>query len=213
MRAMNRGLLLAAVCVLLAPLRALPAPPVGFEQVFRDLSGLMDKDELSGFDVARATLLATQYFGAGTQALASSRSHFQQSRTQGQAGLSGVFLVSVGAEGERSSIRRQVETDKTKRQWIWSYVANEERFFYAIEQGAQWQPMVALLPSSTKCRLLAESCMESRDLLARRAGLYWGYWVADAAYWKKVQSLSQGDADKATRQIAQRLAALRTAKR
>lgn len=210
---MNRGLFLAIALFALAPWTVFAATPPGFEQTFRDLSALLDKEELSGFDVARATLLSAEYFGAGTQALAVSRSHFSKSATQAQAGLSGVFLVSVGSEPERTAIRRQIETDKTKRQWIWNYVATEQRFFSAIQQGSSWQPMTAVLPSSTKCRLLAESCMDSRDLLSRRAGLYWGYWVADASYWKKVQTLAQTDTDKTTRVIATRLLASRSAKK
>ena len=206
---------MAMLLLLLSPgtavLRA--APPPGFEETFRSLASLLDQEELSGFDVARATLLSAEYFGAGTQALAVTRNHFARSTTQGQAGLSGVFLVSVGSETERAAIRRQVETDKTKRQWIWNYVATEQRFFSAIQQGASWQPMTAVLPSSTKCRMLADTCMDSRDLLTRRAGLYWGYWVADASYWKKVQTLAQTDADKTTRVIATRLLASRGARK
>ena len=210
---MNRVLLSLLLLLSIGLSRVSAEAPAGFDQTFRDLSGLLDKEELSGFDVARATLLSAEYFGAGTQALAVTRSHFARSTTQGQAGLSGVFLVSVGGENERTAIRRQVETDATKRKWIWNYVATEQRFFAARQQGSSWQPMASVIPSSAKCRLLAESCMDSRDLLTRRAGLYWGYFVADSSYWKKVQTLAQGDADKTSRVIATRLLASRTAKK
>lgn len=191
-----------------AMLQAGPAPvgaPAGFAERFDQLVAYLDQEALTPLETAEATLLATQVFGTGTQAMPYVRSRFMTAATPGAGGLAGVFLVCHGGEPERKLIRRQAETDIKKRKWIWNQVASEQRLFDAIEQGAQWRTATRLLPSATKCRQLALLCMESPDLLTRRAGLYWGYWVADDAHWNKVRTLAQNDPDKTTRQMAARL--------
>jgi hypothetical protein len=40
--------------------------------------------------------------------------------------------------------------------------------------------------------------------------MYWGFFVADAAYWKKVQTLTTADKDAPTRKFALRLLGSRT---
>lgn len=201
--------MLAALLVLrAATLAAAPAPagaPTGFADRFDQLVACLDQDTLSPLETAEATLLATQVFGTGTQAMPYVRSRFLTAATPGAGGLAGVFLVCHGGEPERLLIRRQAETDIKKRKWIWNYVANEQRLFDAIEQGAQWRTATRLLPSAAKCRQLALLCMDSPDLLTRRAGLYWGYWVADDTHWNRVRALAQNDPDRTTRQMAARL--------
>ena len=190
-----------------APPDSVPTPPPGFAERFDQLSGLLNSDDLSGLEMAQATLLSTAVFGAGTQAMPYVRSRFMAAKTQGDAGLAGVFLVNQGGEQERQLIRSQTETDARKRKWIWNYVASEDRFFGAIQQGAQWQAAASLLPASGRCRQLAELCLDSHDVLTRRAGLFWGYWVADASFWKKVRTVLQSEPDNATKRMAARLLA------
>ena len=201
---MSRPVLLLALAVaLLLPVRA--AEKSAFESDFASLAGYLNREDLGALDYANATLLATRVFAGGTQELPRARSHFLAAATQGEAALAGTYLVSLGGAAERQLIRTQTETSKTKRQWVWTFIATEQRFFDAIQQGAQWQSASALLPSTAKCRQLAELCMDSHDMLTRRAGLYWGYWVADAAYWKKVDTLVKAEKDPVTKGIARRL--------
>lgn len=202
--------LLAALLLALLPARA--ADTSAFDADFTTLAGYLNRDGLGPLEVANATLVATRVFSSGTQALPRARSRFLAAATQGEAGLAGTYLVSLGGAAERQLIRSQTETSKLKRQWVWGYIATEQRFFDSIEQGAQWQTATALLPSTVKCRQLAELCLESRDLLTRRAGLYWGYWVADAAYWKKVEALVGTEKDPTTKGIARRLLTARASR-
>lgn len=187
-----------------------PAAPPGFATQFSELAGYLGNQELNALEMAQATLLATRVFGAGTQAMPYVASRFAVAPTEGEAGLAGVYLVCHGGEAERVLIRKQVETEKRKRQWVWNHVATEERFFNSVAEGEQWRPVVSLLPSATKCALLARHCMDSTDHVARRAGMYWGFFVADAAYWQKVQSVSTSDKDALTKKIALRLLASRS---
>lgn len=210
-RISGAGCLLGLLLTVARPAAAAPAAPAGFAERFDSLAGFLNREELSGFETAQATLLATQVLSTGTQAMPYVQARFIAARSQGDAGLGGTFLVCHGGEKERQLIRRHTETDQTKRKLVWNYVATEERFFGAVEQGAQWQTATTLLPSAAKCRLLAMLCLESRDLLTRRAGMYWGYWVADAPYWRKVRDVSQGDPDPLTRKIAARLMSVRVA--
>ncbi len=199
------AMLLCAVVASRAATPATPSAPAGFEERFDILAEMLNRDELAPLEMAQATFLATQVFSTGTQAMPYVRSRFVGAKTQGEAGLAGVFLVNIGGVPERVLIRQQAESDPVKRKLIWNCVASEETFFGSIQQGAQWKAATTLLPSVAKCRALAELCMDSRDMLTRRAGLYWGYWVADAAFWKKVQALAQSEPDKPTQRIAQRL--------
>lgn len=196
---------LAALAVCAAPSGPLPAAPRGFVQEFDDLAAFLDRDDLSGLEMAQAAMIASRVFDAGTQAMPYVQARFVRAVTQGQAALAGVYLVGIGSTAERALIRRQVESNTTKRKWIWANVSTEERFFSALQEGTQWRAAIPLLPSTAKCRALAELCLDSRDLLTRRAGLFWGWWVADASYWKKVQTASQTDADAVTKKIALRL--------
>ena len=187
------------------------APPSEqFERRFDDLAALLNADELSPIETAQASLLASEIFAAGPPALPYCESRFLSARTQGESGLAGVFIVSVGGAAERVLIRHETESNAAKRKWIWSHISSEQIFLSSIQQGAQWQAAAALLPSAAKCRALAQLCMESRDLLTRRAGFYWGYWVADSAYWKKIADASRSEPDAASRRIAQRLLAMKS---
>ena len=209
MRVMFRTLfiLLVSVTLVLAMPRASHAQsaPPGFAAQFAELAGYMNSDELGGLEMAQATLLATRVFGAGTQAMPYVRGRFAATTTEGEAGLAGIYLVCHGGEGERQTIRKQSETDARKRQWIWNHVATEERFFNSISEGEQWRPAVSLIPSAAKCAALSRLSMESPDMVTRRAGMYWGFLVADAAYWQKIRVLSDGDKDALTKKIATRL--------
>lgn len=195
--------LFVAAFALLAPLQA--AETSEFDRDFGTLAGYLNREELNALDVANATLLATRVFAAGTQQLPRVRSRFLSATTQGEAALAGTYLVNHGGTAERQLIRSQTETSRLKRQWVWAYIATEQRFFDSIQQGSQWRSTTALLPATGRCRQLAESCMDSHDLLTRRAGLYWGYWVADAPYWKKVEALVKTEKDAVTKGIARRL--------
>ena len=44
--------------------------------------------------------------------------------------------------------------------------------------------------------------MESKDVLVRRAGLFWGFWVPNATYWQVVGRWTKNEPDPATRRMA-----------
>lgn len=201
--------ILLLVCAVAPGVRAQSAPP-GFAAQFSELAGHLGGQELDALEMAQATLLATRVFGAGTQAMPYVASRFAAATTEGEAGLAGIFMVCHGGEAERVAIRKQVETEKRKRQWVWNHVATEERFFNSVAEGEQWRAAVSLLPSAAKCALLARHCMDSADVVTRRAGLYWGFFVADAAYWQKVRAVAEGDKDALTKKLAVRLLSSRT---
>lgn len=182
-----------------------PALPPDFPETFETLAALIDQDELSGMDMARGSYLATRYFSVGRAGLPYLRSRFFGARTPGEASMSGLYMTIHGGKEYAEIIRRELESNRQKRVWLYGMVGTEDAFQSSLEEGAQWKPMLRVLPSTTGSRQLALSCLQSRDPLVRRAGLYWGYWLADAPYWKAVRRCSLEDSDAATQSMARHL--------
>jgi hypothetical protein len=119
--------------------------------------------------------------------------------------MSGLFLAIHGRQEHRDGIQRELESNRTKRAWLYELVGTRENFDMAMESGEMWKPLMRVLPSTTGCRLLALSCMKSRDALVRRTGLYWGYWFATPDYWAAARRMAAGDADPLAKWMAERL--------
>lgn len=203
---MKRCLLLAVW--LLARAAAAQAPsavPADFPATFSDLAALVDAEELDPLDMARGSLSASRYFAVGAPGVGRNAAWYRQARTFGQASVAGLYVTVWGQAADLEALRRELETNRSKRVWLHQMLGNEGQFFSSVESGRDWAHMLSLLPSVGGTRRLSVLCMESRDALVRRAGMFWGYFVADPAYWAKVKGLWQGDADPLNRRIATRL--------
>jgi hypothetical protein len=201
---------LTLVGVFLAARLASGAVPSTFPGLFSDLSAFADQEELSLLETAEATYKAARFFAVGADGLSQASSWFRSAATKGQASVAGLYLSVHGRAEHLLDIRRELETNEKKRAWVWEIVGSEEAFFEHLESGKAWASLLHVLPSLGGCRQLSHLLMASPDRLARRAGLYWGYWTADASYGKRVSELAAGDQDPVTRRIAARLVQMRS---
>ncbi len=181
-------------------------PPADFFDTFNRLSILVDQEELSPMDFARGSMLASQFFSVGAPGLPKAQSWFSTAPTRGRASMSGMFLAIHGKQEHLDAVQRELETNRTKREWLYELVGTAENFNIAMENGETWKPLMRALPSTAGCRALALSCMQSRDALVRRTGLYWGYWFATPSYWAAAEKIRSGDPDPLARRMAEYLA-------
>lgn len=84
-------------------------------------------------------------------------------------------------------------------------LAETRRFFKQFKRAAKLQPLTSVLPSMAGLRAQCRLLMQSRDPLTRRAGLFWGSWIADAGYLWGVNYMATKDADPVNRACAARL--------
>lgn len=193
-------LLLLAV----APVQAGPLPE-DFDATYVALAGLVDREEVGALDMAKGTYDATRFFAVGPAGVSSLEGKFRGAGTLGEATVAGLYLTVWGKQRQYDLIRRDLERDPGKRRMIYSLAGNEQIFFSSLEAGAYYQPMLRLMPSVGGTRTLTRQLLDSPDGLVRRAGLFWGYWLADAPFWARVKQMGQADPDAVTRRVAQRL--------
>lgn len=186
------------------------ALPADYAETFRELSALIDSAELSPAEILRGGWLATGYFRTAAEGLEFNRGRFAAARTAGQAGLSGLFLAVHGRPEHHQFVCRTLETDKTKRAMMNRIFGSEAAFFQSLENGDDMRPLMNTLPSTSGLRSLLLMFTRSQDALTRRAGLFWGYWLADGDYWKSVRKTAVEDPDAVNRACAIRL--LRTSR-
>lgn len=199
--------LLVIVCLLAGSyVWAEPAVPDYFDDVYASLSGLLDQEELGALEMAKGTYDATRFFAVGKPGVPVLEQRFRQAGTLGEASLAGLYLTVWGQQRQFDLIRAELERNKAKRGMIYSLAGTEKIFFSSLDAGAQYQPMIRLLPSVGGSRTLTRQLLDSPDGLVRRAGLFWGFWLADASFWARVKELAANDPDAVTRQIARRLA-------
>jgi hypothetical protein len=110
-----------------------------------------------------------------------------------------------GRPTDFQTMQRDLETNKRKRAWLANTVGSEEAFSSSIESGAEWEKFLRVLPTTEGVRRFAAGCIQSKDFLVRRAGMFWGYWFGGSAYWNGVKKVSSGDPDPVTRRIAAHL--------
>lgn len=180
---------------------AAPAVPSDFATLYDKLAALFDQAELSPLDVAAGSLHAARFYAVGRPGLATNRMWFKAAPTRGRASASGLFVVVHGQTEDLIGVRTELETNRTKRGWLYEMVGTEPRFRAALMNGKMWAPLSRVLPATEGCRTMAVLCLRSRDPLVRRAGAFWGYWFADAPYWSYVRRLAEADADGVNRQV------------
>ncbi|OQW96424.1 MAG: hypothetical protein BWK77_04755 [Verrucomicrobia bacterium A1] len=196
----------AAALLLAVSARAEPTQlPADFPAVFEELASLVDQSEVSGMDMARGSYLATKYFRTGPVALPYLQGRFSAAHAPGEASMAGLFVTIHGKIEELYALRKELETNQQKRRWVYDICGNEENFFVSMENAEIWEPLTALIPSTSGPRNFAICCIHSKDPLVRLAGLYWGYWMQDATYWKLARQCAATDPDPAVRKIASRL--------
>jgi len=179
--------------------------PEDFPQTYDSLAALLDREDPGAIELARGTYDAAKFFAVGPVALPYAKQRFASANTEGEASIGGLFITVRGGAEDIALIRRDLETNKLKRQWLAHMVGTEQAFFASIESGAEWRELLRVLPSTEGPRSLALGCMQSKDALVRRAGMFWGYWFEGTGYWNSVKKISSGDADPGTRRIAAHL--------
>lgn len=194
---------LLACLALSLPARA--SVPAKYVESFNALSTYLDREELDAMDSAKAFLLVPDVFAKGTQETAYAQSRYIGAKMPGEAVLSALVLICNGTEGEHQLVRTRLERDVNKRRWAWNMVGSEAVFFESIEEGRTWQSGLSLLPSASRLGQFAALCLQSKDLLTRRVGLFAGYWAGTADFWSKAATVSKSDPDAVTRRIAARL--------
>lgn len=193
-------LLLAASVVL-----ADPGLPDDFDATYQSLAGLIDRETIQPLEMAKGTYDATRFFAVGKAGLSPLEERYRRATSLGQATVAGLYLTVWGQQRQFDMIRAELERNKIKRQLIYSLVGTEPIFFSSLAAGAQYQPMLRLLPSVGGSRTLTRQLLDSPDALVRRSGLFWGFWLADGSFWGRVKEMAAADPDVLTRRVADRL--------
>lgn len=195
------GLLLLGVSVAWSA----PELPADFHETYQVLAGLIDREALGPMDMARGTYDATRFFAVGAAGVPPLEERYRKAATLGQASVAGLYLTVWGRQRQFDLIRAELERNEAKRRMIYGLCGTEPLFFSALESGANYQPLLRLMPSVGGTRTLTRQLLDSSDALVRRSGLFWGFWLADAAFWKRVKDMAQSDPDPVTRRVSARL--------
>jgi len=170
---------------------------------FDELLALMRVEEPSPADWAQASWLAVQLSRYGEAGVPAMRRRFSRSTAADEALPAGIFVAVYGQAADRLFVRKDLETNRVKRKWLADMLGSRDAINASLREGAHWRSATKLIPSLDGCRRLCRLCLQSADALVRRAGLYWGYWINDDAYWQAVRNCADSDADRLTRVLAQ----------
>jgi hypothetical protein len=176
--------------------------PASFGTDFSEVAAVIGDPEPTPLEIGAASLRATRLFAAGAAGLGYAERQFRSAPDKGSAVLGGLYLCVHGGTQHVYAIRRELETNRTRRVWLNETVATEKHFLWSLDSGEQWKPLARVLPSTTGCRQLSLVCLASADPLVRRGGLFWGYWFPSKPYWESVKKTSAGDKDALTRRLA-----------
>lgn len=179
--------------------------PADFAETFERVAALVDREELGALEMARGSLDAARLIGVGAPGIAWMRPRFNGAATFGEAAVAGIYMTTWGGSEELATIKRELETNANKRKWLHGLVGTEAQFLAHLSTGGRYQPLVRLLPDVGGARALTMLLVRSRDPLVRRAGLFWGYWLADASYWNAVRALAKTERDRTTLRLVQEL--------
>lgn len=172
------------------------------EAVWDELLGLLASDVWGTAEWTRGIYLGVRLLSIGAGGVELMGSRFARARTPEAAFLAGAFLAVHGDKTDRWFVRRELETNADKRVWLRSALGNGRAITATLSRSRRWENATQYLPSSRGCTLLARDCMQSDDALVRRAGLLWGYWVPDRAYWRDVKRCARTDPERLTQRFA-----------
>lgn len=179
--------------------------PEDFDATYASLTRLVDSEEVGALDMAKGTYDATRFFAVGRPGVSPLEQHFRQATTLGGATVAGLYLTVWGQQRQFDLIRAELERNPAKRRMAYSLAGTEKIFFNSLAAGAQYQPMLRLMPSVGGTRTLTRQLLDSTDALVRRAGMFWGFWLADVSFWGRVKEMAASDPDPVTQRVAQRL--------
>ncbi len=182
-----------------------PELPADFHGLYQNLAGLIDREALGPLEMAKGTYDATRFFAVGVPGVPPLEQQYRQAATLGQATVAGLYLTVWGKQRQFDMIRAELERNQAKRRMIYGLCGTEPIFFSALDAGAQYQPLLRLMPSVGGTRTLTRQLLDSPDALVRRSGMFWGFWLADAAFWSRVKEMAQTDPDPVTRRVSARL--------
>ena len=182
-----------------------PELPADFHDIYQNLAGLIDREALGPLEMAKGTYDATRFFAVGVPGVPPLEQQYRRAATLGQATVAGLYLTVWGKQRQFDMIRAELERNQAKRRMIYGLCGTEPIFFSALDAGAQYQPLLRLMPSVGGTRTLTRQLRDSPDALVRRSGMFWGFWLADAAFWNRVKEMAQSDPDPVTRRVSARL--------
>ncbi len=191
------AILLLGACVAAAEV------PADFAEAFARVAALVDRETLGPMDLARGSMDAARLIAVGAPGLPLTEPRFLQAETFGEAAVAGLYMTTWGGSAHLASIRRELETNARKRAWLRQLVGTEEVFLAHLASGGTYQPLIRLLPDVGGARALTMLLMRSGDPLVRRAGLFWGFWIADGTYWNAVSALAKTERDRTTLRLVQ----------
>lgn len=181
------------------------ALPEDFDATLSSLAAMVEKEELGALELAKGSYDASRFFAVGREGLARVESRYRSAASLGEAAVAGLYMTVWGLQPQIDVVRRELETNPVKRRWLQGLVGTEERFLESMSTGQTYQQMLRLMPDVGGTRMLAMQCLRSRDTLVRRAGMLWGYWLADEGYWNALKGISDVEKDVATKRLALRL--------
>lgn len=185
-----------------------PAPPSAaaaarqMEPLWTELVALVPERPWDPLQWTRGLYLGTQIFRFGADGVPYMNGQFSGARGPTVAFLAGVYVTLYGRDEDLDHIRGDLETDRVKRSWLKAAFGDAAALSGSMEGGEEWRPALRCLPATGGCRKLAMSCLQSADPLVRRAGIYWGFWVPDNAYWSAVRQCLKSDSDPLNRRFA-----------
>lgn len=185
-----------------ASLAAAQLPP-DFADTFARVAAWVEREELGALEMARGSVDAARLIAVGAPGVPDMQTRFKQAATFGEAAVAGLYMTTWGGSGELALIKRELENNGRKRAWIQRLVGTEEAFLAHLASGGTYQPLIRLLPDVGGARSLTMLLMRSGDPLVRRAGIFWGYWLADANYWNAVRALAKSERDRTTLRLVQ----------
>ena len=191
-----------------APAQDVLAGGAQISPLFDELVEMTRQGDWGMGDWARGSILALRLFNFGPSGVPYMRKKFLQTRDPNEAFLSGAYTAMHGQTIDHKRMRAELETSPGKRAWLTTMVGDTAAMTGSLEQGQQWQQAVDFFPDMSGCRGFCQVCMQSKDELVRRAGMYWGYWIRDAAYWRTVQA-ARAASDPKTKAFANRLLLMR----
>ncbi len=179
-----------------------PSWPAGMKNIWNDLVPLIQQAPWNAAEWTRGIYLGIRLMSFGPNGIPPMRQTYNRATSSEAAFLSGAYLAIYGGQTERTIIRKDLESNPKKQTWLKALFGDAKALSTAMQSGAEWQPAIRQLPSISGGLRLAKECMLSRDRLVRRAGLYWGFWLADQQYWKMTAKISKTDVDPLTKRFA-----------